>query len=595
LIEYLFIILEDKTTFSCASVVLEVLLGSNRKMVQLSGIANLHRLIVSLRDSSFSSFCRILSVVIADIDFSEDRNTLLAQDKEEKARVFERSIADSNQALLLSFPEFLSRMAKLAGKSLSLAPTPLQSSRRSLESMFLNGAPSSVVSFLDELSTLSSEEDTDDMLITDSLASVIPRRLRYIHEVMYKVEIFYVLTLFLNGKSKKEVQSRLGDLKLIPALCDLFDRLGWNSSRESFPSHNHSEAEDCDCTPESALKIQFLRFVHSFCDHSDKKHLLLSTREAEEILKICDRRNLEIPSGLDRSKRFRCRGEKGLLTKILDILKKTAPNNALRFWLSRAIEGFLRGKVSPADQYFLIDRNIIEHLLGHILNPETKSREILQSSFDLLGELMKFNEFAFHKFNGFVTSDVQFEKFVSTMTSNVVDSNMFIRCIVLSLEQFSTSKFFNIKSCRLSDLIRRWEHKMYLMYKLITSISVNNLTQENVSCLNTTLIFLMFAHSHHQLGLYLQAFLSEEEAQHHPGLILINLRDLLEFWRVHYLQRTKDRIQLEQSSCIGFERWEFLVDTLLCTDTSKNTSIVHYLSPQQQISRIPIERMLRDV
>ena len=40
----------------------------------------------------------------------------------------------------------------------ALAPTPLQSSRRSLESMFLNGAPSSVVSFLDELSTLSSEE-----------------------------------------------------------------------------------------------------------------------------------------------------------------------------------------------------------------------------------------------------------------------------------------------------------------------------------------------------------------------------------------------------------------------------------------------------
>ena len=38
-------------------------------------LANLHSLIVSLRDSNFASFCRILSVVIADIDFSEDRNT----------------------------------------------------------------------------------------------------------------------------------------------------------------------------------------------------------------------------------------------------------------------------------------------------------------------------------------------------------------------------------------------------------------------------------------------------------------------------------------------------------------------------------------
>eukprot|EP00795_Rhopilema_esculentum_P001923 gene1923-16433_t len=575
LIEYLFIMMEERKTFSCASVVLEDLLASNRKIVKLSKIANVHNLIISLRDDNFASFCRILSIVIADIDFSEDRNT--PQDEEEKRRAVEKSVADANQAMLLSFPEFLVRMVKVAGKNLPGTPVSESAGRR-LENVIIHGTSANVATFLDELATLNfnqGAQTSDDLLADDDLASVIPRRLRYVHEVMYKVEILYILTLFLNGKGKVEVtpscQSKLGDLKLIPILSDIFDRLGWNYSSERFPTHNHSEAEDCDCTPESALKIQFLRFVHSFCDHSEKKHLLLSTREVEEMYKICKHHQLDVPEGLDKSKRF---------------------------WLSRAIEGFLRGRVSPPDQHFLINRDVIEHLLEHINNPETKSKEILQSSFDLLGELMKFNEEAFKRFNTYFNADAQFDRFISTMTSNVIDSNMFIRCIVLSLERFSSSScaFLRQNSCRLSDLIKKWEHKMYLMYKLITSISVDNLTQENVSCLNTTLIFLMFAHNHGQLGQYLQAFFSEEQAQHHPGLILLNLRDLLEFWRMHYLQRGKDRIQLEQSSCIEFDHWQGLVDILLHKDAARLTAIVHYLLPwqQQTPSRIRSSLLQRD-
>jgi len=54
------------------------------------------------------------------------------------------------------------------------------------------------------------------------------------------------------------------------------------------------------------------------------------------------------------------------------------------------------------------------------------------------------------------------------MTSNVVDSNMFIRSAVLSHERFLNAGT-NTK-CKLGNII-------YLMYKLITSISVDSLTQ----------------------------------------------------------------------------------------------------------------------
>jgi len=43
----------------------------------------------------------------------------------------------------------------------------------------------------------------------------------------------------------------------------------------------------------------------------------------------------------------------------------------------------------------------------HIINEETKSKEIIQSSFDLLGELMKFNSSGFQTFNDAVESDAQ--------------------------------------------------------------------------------------------------------------------------------------------------------------------------------------------
>lgn len=604
LMEYLFLMMEDKVTFMPSSVLLEDLLASNRKILDLKKIGNLQQLLSNLQDSSFPNFCRILSVLVADLDFSEEKSTLLAKDKEESIRSNEKSLADENQGLLLQNPRLLSRMVSLASRPL---PNPIgsrQANRSMLQSLTSNlvleeesrgnfssahtsgSIPFSEVQANDTSLATSGAEDYLDPY--ERLEGSTPLRIQVI-EVMQKVEILYVLTLFLSGKFKSEVQSRLGDLKLIPALGDIFNKLGWKNECEKFPRHDQNDAEDCDCSPESALKIQFLRFVHSFCDHNEKKHLLLSNKEVIELKGLCEKYNLSRPPGLDKYKansKIRCRGERGLLTKIVDVLKNTTPNNHLRFWLSRAIEGFLRGTACAPDQHFLVNRDLVKHLLVHILDKDTKAKEIIQSSFDLLGELMKFNPVAFQQFNDAITSDQQFEAFIAIMTSNVVDSNMFIRCIVLSLEKFSSNinELLNLdmEKCRLCCLIRKWEHKIYLIYKLIASISVDSLTQENVSCLNTTLIFFMFAYNHDLLSDYLQAFVLEEEAQKHPGLILGNLRELLIFWRRHYLGRGKDCTQLEQSSSILFEHWQLVVDVMLSDDISKETSLLRYISPKQR-------------
>ena len=116
---------------------------------------------------------------------------------------------------------------------------------------------------------------------------------------------------------------------------------------------------------------------------------------------------------------------------------------------------------------------------------------------------------------------MQFEKFVGILTSNVVDSNMLIRCLVLSQEHFLSSPLagkaqnflypgqncfiltinhwvvgdscFHVSCCvplftkdftagafKLGSLISNWEQMIFLLYKLINSITVGTLTQVSV-------------------------------------------------------------------------------------------------------------------
>ena len=81
---------------------------------------------------------------------------------------------------------------------------------------------------------------------------------------------------------------------------------------------------------------------------------------------------------------------------------------------------------------------------------------------------------------------------------------------------------------------------------------MHNLSQENVSCLNTILVFLMLANKKNELPRYLDAI--KTKSNENPatvvaaGLIdaLTNFKDLLLFCQSNYFQKDKDCIGLEQ-------------------------------------------------
>jgi len=151
---------------------------------------------------------------------------------------------------------------------------------------------------------------------------------------------------------------------------------------------------------------------------------------------------------------------------------------------------------------------------------------------------------------------------------------------------------------------------------MISIININNLSQENVSCLNTTLIVLMLANRKKTLPKYLLAIKAKSiemlmandlyrvnsfansspttssnsnnngmsspsststGTQSPPLDIVTNFRDLLIFWQSHYLQKDKDCGGLEQNSRIDFSYWKETVELLLDPNPKNEWSLNFYL------------------
>lgn len=127
--------------------------------------------------------------------------------------------------------------------------------------------------------------------------------------------------------------------------------------------------------------------------------------------------------------------EKGLINKIINLLLRLSPNSIYRFWLASCVESFLRG-INPTHQTLVAHTGLLEEFLSDIVNGKTTKSNNKQISFDLLGEMIKFN-----KHNIIMLEKLCIERkwetsFCDAAGKNVVDSNVFLRGLLLSFERF---------------------------------------------------------------------------------------------------------------------------------------------------------------
>uniref|UniRef100_A0A8C4ZPE9 Transient receptor potential cation channel, subfamily C, member 4 associated protein a n=1 Tax=Gadus morhua TaxID=8049 RepID=A0A8C4ZPE9_GADMO len=596
---FLFTLMNNKKTFLQTATLIEDILGAKKEMIQLEGIPNLSGLVQSFDQQQLANFCRILSVTISEPDVgNDDKHTLLAKNAQQKKNNTP-SRAEVNQVALLNIPGFIERLCKLATRKVSEA-TGASSFLQELEDWYtwLDNALvlDALMQMASEETEQSSTESSDESsLATSPLRHHLPQSMKIVHEIMYKVEVLYVLCVLLMGRQRNQVHKMLAEFRLIPGLNNLFDKLIWRKYTAS--NHVvHGQNENCDCSPEISFKIQFLRLLQSFSDHHENKYLLLNSQELNELSAISMKANIpEVEALVNTDRSLVCDGKKGLLTRLLTVMKREPPDSSFRFWQARAVESFLRGATSYADQMFLLKRGLLEHILFCIIDSGCTSRDVLQSYFDLLGELMKFNIDAFNRFNKYVNTEEKFQTFLTQINSSLVDSNMLVRCIVLSLDRFENQtedvKVVEVLSeCCLLSYMARVENRLTFLFRLVNIINVQTLTQENVSCLNTSLVILMLARRRSKLPFYLDALREKEYAEKYPGCLLNNFHNLLRFWQRHYLNKDKDSTCLENSSCIPFSYWKETVSVLLGVDRTSSSAIASYIDePYMDLDTDPLE------
>ncbi|KAG7339396.1 DUF3689 domain containing protein [Nitzschia inconspicua] len=267
----------------------------------------------------------------------------------------------------------------------------------------------------------------------------------------FQVEVLFVLCTLLGGRRKIDAQEVLKRRGIIPILEDMFERLPWDSlsvSRETISNSGENGAgvsgswegqptgihgPGCECTPESALCVQYLRLLHNFCDRDCENYggrrLLLSQEERNVIFRNPETAEYDMSSL-----------RPGLLSKIITAFIGESDESPYRFWLASCVESYLRGS-SAAEQIFVVHTGLLAHLINEITSQRLHCAGSLQTSFDLLGELCKGNtEVVKLLVSSF--DEERFRKLMSVAAANLVDSNVFIRSILLSLERMSSADTF---------------------------------------------------------------------------------------------------------------------------------------------------------
>ena len=265
----------------------------------------------------------------------------------------------------------------------------------------------------------------------------------------YQVEVLFVLCTLMGGRRKLDAQDMLKRLGLVPVLHDMFQRLPWykkdrRSGEDNRSSDHGSTGESslsdsqpngihgpgCECTPESALCIQYLRLLHNFCDRDcdnyTGRRLLLSDVERRYVFS-----GGRYP---DRSE------DRGLLSKIVQAFIEEPDDSPYRFWLASCIESYLRGS-SPEEQMFAAQSGLMAHLIDDVSSDRLHCAGSLQTSFDLLGELGKGNPDVIRLLVNDLDEE-SFRKLMSVAAANLVDSNVFIRSLLLSLERLAAQDRF---------------------------------------------------------------------------------------------------------------------------------------------------------
>lgn len=471
----------------------------------------------------------------------------------------------------------------------------------------------------------------------------------------YQIEMLFVLSTLLGSKRKSDVQNQLSKYNIIELLNSYLEYIEWGNiynknQRPSFNEENNNPEDDsayhgngCNCDCDSALKIQYLRLIYSFCcrdaDNLENKLKLFSEKDVQmfldagymdlikiilrdkylfyknkknvkfnkefialkNILKLDDQKenqrlnttykNIESlifkicsPENVKNLIQFynKSDDQMGLFIKLIFKYMRECYFSSARFWISSCIEVILRGNNSFFQTYTIYS-GLLYCLMNDILYGKQDKNQTLQISFDILGELVKFNRCSFFMMDYCLCDNVEFIEFTKKIISKdtLIDSNVFLRAIIISIYFFDlndknnglTEKEYFTNNSKICKFIK--DNLCSLFLSLISIVKVIHINQTNISCINTALIILIlkYLQNKNNLAEFLKEFREKEGKLGLKGLD--NYKLLLKMWQKFYNYRAKDSSSLLYSSTIDFNTWQKVTNILLNEDTNDPCSLYY--------------------
>jgi len=581
---------DNKAYFKQVLGIQEALIAANNDIVNPSIYPYMQEVLFNMPKKYFARFSRIIALFVLENTEKTDFKELPSGFNENKMisiHSFILGIPD----LIETYAVILEYLREIMERLISTNPQNLRKSLRYLKESNLIKDSGLNLSFLKPL--------FEQSQFSESLVSEIFMP-KFIVKFMVKksnlTEILFIISNLLSSKRKVEVQNRLRQInfmeKVMSPLFDLLFHPDLDSQNTEDPFYN----DDCSSNnPLATTRIQLLRIVINFCDRDTpnilNKDVLLSSEEKSILysqlipgalrvhnktytppettprdiktiskqissmeLQDQDRQDQEFfTSEVLKNDAFANVEKKGLLHKIINLFNYFHPNSNYRFWLASCVEAFLRG-FHEAHQAFVAHTGILYHLLDQIINKKISRASNLQISYDLIGEIVKFNKYNVIFLEKMCENFDWTQSLVDKALVNVVYSNVFLRAMFLSFERFEHSSASKESFNERSQLHSRFaQERMKCFHLIIESVESTLINQDNICCINTTLIMAIFADQKGLLEAYFKGLINKDDiCSEKAKKVMENFNHVLEIWHRYYMSKTRDSFSLEYTSSIPF-------------------------------------------
>ncbi|KAH3761746.1 Short transient receptor potential channel 4-associated protein [Pelomyxa schiedti] len=585
LLQLLFNVMPCNLMFTGCVSLAEELLAVKPGTVSLSDMGSIMTMMSNFDVRELSFFCKVLTHVLFDPDRLKPSSADELIEQTELLDFKKSMTIDKNHALVLGVPGLLHKFVRLL-KAQHVFVTMQDQSMVLLEIMFLIlGTKGKNYFNWDQLESFSRKENTgnndashpgtigeDDAFnaigALGTLMNFGPDNNGFISDNLYKylrpaylftlascqVELLFVFSSLLTGRRRCEVQHQLALMEFIPALSAFFDRIPWDVNCSPSMAEHGPHGEDCECNPDTTLKVQYLRVIIVWCERDNPwRNLLMSDHE---LLGLDNGRTLsemkrQVPLGI-------CYSSQGLMSKIIKTLYTLPSDSLYKFWMTSCIEAFARN-TCPYIQSWVAKSGVLQFIVNELSTEGTQWHpNVLQTDFDLLGEIIKFNLETLLELDKILMA-TKFDIFYRAVVNHLVDSNVFVRSVFLTLGNPFLIPDFTESNRELHD--RCLGSRLYTSLKgdhniilqgLMAALTFKDITQENICCLNTTVLFFVFLNERHQVEPFLEEIALETKAK---CTLFRNFSNLLYFWNSYYTSRAWERHSISLSSRIPFTQW----------------------------------------